>query len=71
MKKWHWITLAILFLISLTLEFTYLSDYKSHWWNSVPAFYSLWGGLSAMVVIYGSSIIGKLFLLRKEKYYDH
>jgi hypothetical protein len=37
----------------------------------VPAFYSLWGGLSAMVVIYGSSIIGKLFLLRKEKYYDH
>lgn len=71
MKKWHWIIFATLILISLILEFTYLADYKSHWWNSIPAFYALWGALSAIVVIYVSFFLGKLFLLRKEKYYDH
>ncbi len=71
MKNWHWILLGLLLIVSLVLEFTYLADYDSHWWNSVPAFYALWGGLCAILLIFGSKIVGKIFILREEDYYDH
>jgi len=70
MKNWHWILLGLLLIVSLILEFTYLADYDSHWWNSVPAFYALWGGLGAFVLIFGSKVIGKIFILSEEDYYD-
>jgi hypothetical protein len=70
MKNWHWILLGSLLIVSLILEFTYLADYDSHWWNSVPAFYALWGGLGAIVLIFGSKVIGKIFILSEEDYYD-
>lgn len=70
MKNWHWILLGLLLIISLILEFTYLADYDSHWWNSIPAFYALWGGLVAVVLIFGSKILGKIFILSNEDYYD-
>ena len=71
MKKWHWVALGILTLISLILEFTYLADYDSHWWNSIPAFYAIWGFLSCIVIIYVSKWLGKMFIFRKENYYDN
>jgi hypothetical protein len=70
MKNWHWIILGILLIVSLILEFTYLAGYKSHWWNSVPAFYALWGGIGALVLIFAAKILGKLFILNNEDYYD-
>lgn len=70
MKNWHWILLGLLLIISLILEFTYLADYDSHWWNSIPAFYALWGGLGAVALIFISKIFGKIFILREEDYYD-
>lgn len=70
MKKWHWIVLGLIFGIALILEFTFLSDYKSHWWNHVPAFYALWGFLGSVVVIFISRWLGKLFILKDEDYYD-
>lgn len=71
MKKWHWVALGVVFIISLILEFTFLADYDSHWWNSVPAFYAIWGFLSCIVIIYVSKWLGKLFIFRKENYYDN
>jgi len=71
MKKWHWVVLGVLTVISLILEFTFLADYDSHWWNSIPAFYAIWGFLSCIVIIYVSKWLGKLFIFRKENYYDN
>ncbi len=71
MKKWHWVALGVLTVISLILEFTFLADYDSHWWNSIPAFYAIWGFLSCIVIIYVSKWLGKLFIFRKENYYDN
>ena len=71
MKKWHWIAMAVLTVISLIVEFTYLADYKSHWWNYVPAFYIIWGFVSCAVIIYVSQWLGKLYIFREEDYYDH
>ena len=71
MKKWHWVALGVLTVISLILEFTFLADYDSHWWNSIPAFYAIWGFLSCIVIIYVSKWLGKLLIFRKENYYDN
>jgi hypothetical protein len=70
MKKWHWIALGVLTLISLIVEFTMLADYKSHWWNHIPAFYALWGFIGCVVIIYVSKWLGKLFILSDEDYYN-
>ena len=70
MKNWHWTVLGILLIASLILEFTYLADYDSHWWNSVPAFYALWGGLGSAALIFISKGLGKFFILSDEDYYD-
>ncbi|MEX0593811.1 MAG: hypothetical protein WD115_03475 [Balneolaceae bacterium] len=71
MKTWHWTTLIILTIGTLIAEFTLLADYDSHWWNSIPGFYAIWGFMSCIIIIYVSKWIGKLFLFRDESYYDH
>lgn len=70
MKTWHWIALGFIFVISLILEFTFLADYDSHWWNHIPAFYALWGFIGCTAVIYISKWLGKLFILSEQDYYD-
>jgi len=70
MKNWHWIVLGILFLVTLVLEFTYLADYDSHWWNSVPAFYALFGFIGCIAIIYVAKFIAKNIVNRDINYYD-
>lgn len=71
MKTWHWVALGLLTLITLVLEFTVLADYDSHWWDSIPAFYIIWGFISCVLIIYVSKWFGKIFLFRDESYYDN
>ena len=70
MKKWHWIVLGLLTLVTLAMEFTVLSDHKKHWWNSIPAFYILWGFFSCVAIVYVSKWLGKLFIFKAEDYYE-
>lgn len=71
MKKWHWILLGFITLVTLFAEFVLLADYpKKHWWSYVPAFYILWGFVGCVAIIYISKWLGKLFIQRKEDYYD-
>lgn len=44
-------------------------EHGSHWWNHVPVFYGLWGGLSAFVLIGLAAILGRL-LKKDGDYYD-
>lgn len=71
MKTWHWIALGIITLISLVLEFVFLADYDSHWWNAIPGFYIIFGFVGCYALIYFAKWIGKLFILREEDYYDN
>lgn len=70
MKKWHWIILGVLTVISLIVEFTMLADYDSHWWNQIPGFYIIWGFIGCAAVIYISKWLGSLFILSDEDYYN-
>lgn len=70
MKTWHWIALGVVFVISLILEFGFMSEHGSHWWNHIPAFYAIWGFIGCVAIIYISKWLGKLFILSDEDYYD-
>lgn len=56
---------AIGAIAGLTLEFTLLRGYASHWWNHIPAFYLIYGALSAFILSGISILVGGL--LKEEK----
>lgn len=70
MKNWHWIALGVLTVASLVVEQTLLGGKGKHWWDAIPGFYILWSFFGCVIIIYVSKWIGKVFLFRKEDYYD-
>lgn len=70
MNKIVWSIVAFILLITLVLEFTFLSGYDSHWWNSIPAFYALFGIASCLTIIYVAKFIAKKIVNRDIHYYD-
>ncbi|MBI4417917.1 MAG: hypothetical protein HY563_04005 [Ignavibacteriales bacterium] len=69
MNQKTWSILGLLVVVSLVLEttLTYESD---HWWDSIPAFYSLFGFIGCTAIILISKWLGKVLLQRREDYYD-
>lgn len=70
MKKWHWIILGILTVISLIVEFTVVEHHGDHWWSPIPAFYIILGLVGSSAIIFISRWLGKLIILSDEDYYD-
>lgn len=71
MKTYQLVILALIAVASFVAEFGFLSGTsKGHWWNHVPAFYALWGFVGCIVIILASKWMGKLFIQKKEDYYD-
>lgn len=70
MNKIIWSIVAILFLITLGLEFTLLAGYDSQWWNSIPAFYAIFGFISCIAIIYVAKFISGNIVKRDIHYYD-
>lgn len=72
MKKWHWIALGVLTIISIVVELTIVSggEHGAHWWSVIPLFYILFGFIGCIVIVFFSKTLGKIFLQKKEDYYD-
>ncbi|MCK4835845.1 MAG: hypothetical protein KAT17_04375 [Candidatus Aminicenantes bacterium] len=71
MKKRTWLGLAIISLLSLVVEFSMHHDSAHHhWWNDIPAFWISFGFAGCVILILFAKTLGKLFLNKKENYYD-
>lgn len=72
MKRWHWIALSVLTIISIVVELTMVwgTEHVTHWWNVVPLFYIILGFIGCVVIVFFSKALGKMFLQKKEDYYD-
>ena len=71
MKKWPWIVLLLLTILSLMAEFTMTHDPKHHhWWSSIPLFWIIFGFVGCTVIVFVAKTLGKLWLSKKEDYYD-
>jgi len=71
MKIWCWIVLGVITLISVFVAMNMPPDpAHDYWWERIPVFYILYGFAGCVLIILFSKVVGKLFLQRKEDYYD-
>ena len=69
-KRLFYVGLALVVLAEIALPF-FLHDEHHHFsFESWPAFGSLYGLLSCAAIIVLSKLIGKVWLMRREDYYD-
>lgn len=67
-------TLKILFYICLAI--TFVVDFfivRKHIyfpWEDIPGFYALFGLIACILIIVMAKALGKLWLMKKEDYYD-
>lgn len=72
MKRWHWLALGAVVLLSVALDLLTPHDPKhaQSWWKNLPAFYAFFGFIGCVATVFFSRALGKLFLQRKEEYYN-
>jgi hypothetical protein len=70
MKTIHWALLAGLTALSVAVQVLGPHAAHPHWWDALPGSYALFGFLGCAAIVYVSKWIGKLFVLRREDYYD-
>jgi hypothetical protein len=70
MKRWHWITLAILTVVSFIVELFFIEGHEEYWWAFTYGFFIIFGFAGCIIIIVFSKFLGKLFLQKREDYYD-
>ena len=70
-KLWFYAGLAVVALAEIVLPRVFPSDHPHHFsFESWRAFGSIYGLVSCVVIIVVSKFFGKLWLMRREDYYD-
>ena len=69
MKRWFYAGLAALACIEVAAPLWYATP-AHFWFEDLPAWGSLTGVVSCVLIIIVSKLLGKLWLLRQEHYYD-
>ena len=70
MKRWFYAVLAVLALSEVAIPRLFHVEPADLWLEDVPAWESIYGLISCVVIIIGSKLLGKLWLMRRENYYD-
>ena len=70
MKRWFYGGLAALALTEAAAPFLFYPDHGHFEFEDLPAWGSLYGFISCVVIIVVSKLLGKLWLSRPENYYD-
>jgi hypothetical protein len=69
-KRWFYAGLAALVVIEVAAPLFLYPDHGHFWFEDLPAWGSLYGLASCVVIIVLSKLLGKLWLMRRETYYD-
>jgi hypothetical protein len=70
LKLWFYAGLAALALAEAAAPFLFYADHAHFPFEDLPAWGSLYGFISCVVIIVVSKVLGKLWLSRPENYYD-
>lgn len=72
MKRWYYVTFSILAIAALIAELVIppSTTHEPLWWEEIPYFFGIFGFIGCIALILVSKLLGKLFLQRKETYYD-
>ncbi len=70
MKRWFYAVLAALAIGEVAVTRLFDPDHAHFWFEDFPAWGSLYGLISCVVIIVVSKLLGKLWLTRPDDYYD-
>jgi hypothetical protein len=69
-KRWFYAGLAVVALAEIVLPLIFHGGESHFSFEDFPAWGSLYGLVSCVAIIVVSKLIGKLWLMRREDYYD-
>jgi hypothetical protein len=69
-KRWLYLVLAGIALGEIVVPRLFHGDHAHFWFEDLPAWGSIYGLISCVVIILVSKLLGKLWLMRREDYYD-
>ena len=69
-KRWFYVGLAVVALAEIVLPLIFHGAHPHFSFESFPAWGSLYGLASCVVIIVVSKLLGKVWLMRREDYYD-
>ena len=69
-KRWFYLGLALIALAEIVLPRVFAGDHSHFSFEGFPAWGSLYGLASCAAIIILSKLIGKVWLMRREDYYD-
>jgi hypothetical protein len=69
-KRWFYAGLAVIALSEVAAPRLFDGEPAHFWFEDVPAFGSIYGLVSCVLIIVVSKLLGKLWLMRQENYYD-
>ncbi len=69
-KRWFYVGLAVVALAEIVLPLLFHGEDSHFSFESWPAFGSLYGLASCVAIIVVSKFLGKVWLMRREDYYD-
>jgi len=70
MKIWHWLLVAAIFIFSAGAELFFSHHEAHHWWSGIPFFFTLFGALGSLALIFLCKFILIHFIAKHEDYYD-
>jgi hypothetical protein len=69
-KRWGYGSLVAIALAEILLPHLLPPDHAHFWFEDLPAWGSGYGLISCVLIIKVSKLLGKLWLMRPEDYYD-
>ena len=70
LKIAFYVALALIALAEIALPRLMHAEEAELWFENLPAWESVYGLISCVVIIVGSKLIGKAWLMKREDYYD-
>jgi hypothetical protein len=70
LKRWSYAGLAIIAFSEIIVPHLFPAEAAHFWFEDIPAWGSIYGLVSCVAIIVVSKLLGKLWLLRRENYYD-
>ncbi len=69
-KRIFYISLILIALIEIAVVYVLHLEHGHFWFENLPAFGSVYGFISCVLIIVVSKFLGKKWLMKKEDYYD-
>jgi hypothetical protein len=70
LKIWFYAGLVLVALVEVVVPLLFHTEPAHFWFEDLPAWGSVYGLVSCVVIIVVSKLLGRLWLLRRENYYD-